>query len=85
MYIKKPDTDILVNHYIVIMALAYMIIVNKKKAVVYSKSVHRVLIALFVEYLLCFRLLCHDLRLQKLKNSSIAYWKNSSFCLMCSI
>ena len=34
MYMKTLDTLILLNHYtIIIMALAFMIIVNKKKAV----------------------------------------------------
>ena len=35
-------------------------------SLVYSKSVHKVFIALFVEYSLCF-LLCHNLRLHMLK------------------
>ena len=60
---KKAWTFTLLNpHYTVIMALAFRIVVNKKKAVmhllpaslVYSKSVHRVFIALFVEYLYAF-------------------------------
>ena len=50
----------------------------------YSKSVHRVCIALFVEYPWCF-FLCHNLRLHKLKNRGIAYVKRSSFCFRCSI
>ena len=37
---------------------------------VYSKSVHKVFIALFVEYPLCF-LLCHNLRLHMLKTCGI--------------
>ena len=48
---KKPDTFTLLNHYTVIMALAFRIIVNKKKAVTYCqqalfviKCVHKVLI-----------------------------------------
>ena len=58
------------------MALAFRITVNKKKAVtycqqaLYSKGVHEVFIALFVEYPLCF-LLCHNLRLHMLKTCSI--------------
>ena len=54
------------------MALAFRIIINKKEAVpiasslVYSKSVHKVFIALFVEYALCF-VLCHNLRPRKPK------------------
>ena len=43
-------------------------------SLVYSESVHRVFIALFVEYPLCF-LLCHNLRLRKLKNCGIVYLK----------
>ena len=57
LYIKSLIV-ILLNHYTVITALAFMIIVNKKNAcsplvpasLAYSKSVHRVFIALFVEY-----------------------------------
>ena len=56
LYIKSLIV-ILLNHYTVITALAFMIIVNKKNAVkqvpaslAYSKSVRRVFIALFVEY-----------------------------------
>ena len=37
------------------------------RRLVYIKSVHKVFIALFVEYPLCF-LLCHNLRLHLLKN-----------------
>ena len=48
------------------------------------KSVHRVFIALFVKYPLCF-LLCHNQGLHKLNNCGIAYLKNSSFCFMGSI
>ena len=57
---KKPDTFTLLNHYTVIMALAFRIIVNKKKAVTYCQqallivSDHKVFITLFVEYPLCF-------------------------------
>ena len=54
---KKAWTFTLLNpHYTVIMALAFRIVVNKKKAasLVYSKSVHKVFIALFVEYLYAF-------------------------------
>ena len=39
-------------------------------SLVYSKSVHKVFIALFVEYPLCF-LLCHNLRLHMLKTCGI--------------
>ena len=35
---KKPDTFTLLNHYTVIMALAFRIIVNKKKAVTYCQQ-----------------------------------------------
>ena len=59
------------------MELAFRIVVNEKKAVtylpaglVYSKSVHKVFIALFFEYLLCF-LLCHNLHLHILKTCGI--------------
>ena len=45
-------------------------------SLVYSKSVRGVFIALLVEYLLCF-LLCHNLRLQKLKNYGVACWKKA--------
>ena len=34
---KKPDTFTLLNYYTVIMALAFRIIVNKKKAVIYCQ------------------------------------------------
>ena len=61
------------------MALVFRIIVNKKKSVTYCQQVlfivkvfcvHKVFIALFVEYPLCF-LLCHNLRLHMLKTCSI--------------
>ena len=59
------------------MALAFRIIVNKKKAVTYCQqalSIAKVFIkcsfALFVEYPLCF-LLCHNLRLHMLKTCGI--------------
>ena len=89
---EKPDTFTLLNHYTVIMALAFRIIVNKKEAVpmpaslVYGKSVHKVFIALFVEYALCF-VLCHNLRLHMpIENQSCGIGKTcSSFCFMCSI
>ena len=35
---KKPDTFTLLHHYTVIMALAFWIIVNKKKAVTYCEQ-----------------------------------------------
>ena len=35
---KKPDTFTLLNHYTVIMALAFRITVNKKKAVTYCQQ-----------------------------------------------
>ena len=35
---KKPDTFFLLNHYTIIMALAFRIIVNKKKAVTYCEQ-----------------------------------------------
>ena len=61
------------------MALVFRIIVNKKKSVTYCQQVlfivkvfcvHKVFIALFVEYPLCF-LLCHNLHLHMLKTCSI--------------
>ena len=61
------------------MALVFRIIVNKKKSVTYCQQVlfivkafcvHKVFIALFVEYPLCF-LSCHNLRLHVLKIYSI--------------
>ena len=60
-------------------ALVFRIIVNKKKSVTYCQQVlfivkvfyvHKVFIALFVEYPLWF-LLCHNLRLHMLKTCSI--------------
>ena len=60
------------------MALVFRIMVNKK-SVTYCQQVlfivkvfcvHKVLIALFIEYPLCF-LLCHNLRLHMLKTCSI--------------
>ena len=62
----------------IIVALVFRTIVNKKKSVTYCQQVlfivkvfcvHKVFIALFVEYPLCF-LLCHNLRLHMLKTSS---------------
>ena len=70
---KKPDTFILLNHYTVIMALAFRITVNQKEAVpiaMHSKSVHKVFIALVVEYALCF-VLCYNLRLHMPKTCGI--------------
>ena len=73
--IKGPPKSAL---YIIV-ALVFRIIVNKKKSVTYCQQVlpivkvfcvHKVFIALFVEYPLCF-LLCHDLRLHMLKTCSI--------------
>ena len=61
------------------MALVFRIIVNKKKSGTYCQQVlfivkvfcvHKVFIALFVEYPLCF-LLCHNLRLYMLKTCGI--------------
>ena len=63
----------------IIVALVFRIIVNKKKSVTYCQQVlfmvkvfcvHKVFIALFVEYPLCF-LLCHNLHLHMLKICSI--------------
>ena len=63
----------------IIVALVFRIIVNKKKSVTYCQQVlfivkvfcvHKVFIALFVEYPLCF-LLCHNLHLHMLKTCSI--------------
>ena len=63
----------------IIVALVFRIIVNKKKSVTYCQQVlfivkvfcvHKVLIALFVEYPLCF-FLCHNLHLHMLKTCSI--------------
>ena len=65
--------------YIIIVALVFRIIVNKKKSVTYCQQVlfivkvfcvHKVFIALSVEYPLCF-LLCHNLHLHMLKTCSI--------------
>ena len=55
------------------MALVFRIIVNKKKSVLFIVKVfcvHKVFIALFVEYPLRF-LLCHNLRLHMLKTCNI--------------
>ena len=63
----------------IIAALVFGIIVNKKKLVTYCQQVlfvvkvfcvHKMFIALFVEYPLSF-LLCHNLRLHMLKTCSI--------------
>ena len=63
----------------IIVALVFRIIVNKKKSVTYCQQVlfivkvfcvHKVFIALFVDYPSCF-LLCHNLRLLMLKTCSI--------------
>ena len=63
----------------IIVALVFRIIVNKKKSVTYCQQVlfivkvfcvHKVFIALFVEYPLRF-LLCHNLRLHMLKTCNI--------------
>ena len=63
----------------IIVALVFRIIVNKKKSVTYCQQVlfivkvfcvHKLFIALFVEYPLCF-LLCHNLHLHMLKTCSI--------------
>ena len=62
-----------------LLGLVFRIIVNEKKSVTYCQQVlfivkvfcvHKVFIALFVEYPLCF-LLCHNLRLHMLKTCSI--------------
>ena len=54
------------------MALAFGMVVNASlpASLVYSKSVHKVFIALFVEYLLCF-LLSHNLHLHMLKTCGL--------------
>ena len=63
----------------IIVALVFRIVVNKRKSVSYCQQVlfivkvfcvHKVFIALFVEYPLCF-LLCHNLHLHMLKTFSI--------------
>ena len=66
-------------HLYIIVALVFRIIVTKKKSVTHCQQVlfivkvfcvHKVFIALFVEYPLCF-LLCHNLHLHMLKTCSI--------------
>ena len=65
------------------------IVVNKKKSVTYCQQVlfivkvfcvHKVFIALFVEYSLCF-LLCHNLHLHMLKTCSIG---KTVLCVSCA-
>ena len=51
----------------------------------YSKSVHIVFIALFVEYPWCFFFYVITCVYTSWKNRGIAYVKRSSFCFMCSI
>ena len=65
---KKPDTFTLLNHYIVIMGLAFRIIVNKKKAFTYCQQA--LCINCSLHCLLNIRyafLLCHNLRLHTQK------------------
>ena len=64
---KKPDNFTLRNHYTVIMALAFRIIPNKKKAVTYCKQ------ALFIVkvFIKCSLHACHNLRLHMLKTCGI--------------
>ena len=73
---KKPDTFTLLNHYTVIMALGFRIIVNKKKAVTYWQALFivKVLIKCSLHCLLNIRyafLLCHNLRLHTPKTPGI--------------
>ena len=72
----------------IIVALVFRIIGNKKKSFTYCQQVmfivkvfcaHKVFIALFVEYPLCF-LLCHNLRLHMLKTCSIGKTVLSASC-----
>ena len=74
---KKPDTFTLLNHYTVIMTLAFRIIVNKKKAVTYCQLalfIVKVFIKCSLHCLLNIRyafLLCHNLRLHTPKTPGI--------------
>ena len=74
---KKPYAFTLLNHYTVIRALAFMIIVNKKKAVTYCQQalfIVEVFIKCSLHCLLNIRyafLLCHNLRLQTPKTPGI--------------
>ena len=83
---KKPDTFTLLNHYTVIMALAFRIIVNKKKAVTYCQQalfIVKVFIKCSLHCLLNIRyafLLCHNLRLHKPKTPGIGKTVLSASC-----
>ena len=82
--LKKAWTFTLLNpHYTVIMAIAFCQQEESSHllpaSLVYIKSVHKVFIALFVEYPLCF-LLCHNLRLHMLKTCGIGKTALSVSC-----